>query len=293
MNYTHRHTITSALSTLAKLEAEANATSERAEKARAMLEDTNFHGSPEVRDFPTLRQAITQGTSTTTAPFKTALNAITHTADGLRLKRTDEPARVVDVCAYLQGVPECFYKIQNKAKPVYNIVVYNSFAWFITAEQIANRAAAIVALAKQLKATGASVALEIAYDCRNTRTDERARVRIPYSLDGLNLGQFAFAISPTFFRTFCLMLDESTFNYWDNVTRASSHTQGTDTTTDADKINLPDFYNDDSTSAKRRRDARRNDYQRQFETKYGTPERAFATVKAQFEAEILRLKNHK
>lgn len=277
------HTITSALATLDRLEAEAGKSENRTRKAVELLEDRRFHGSDAVSDFPTLRAALIKGTPATTAPFKTALDTIARTSSGVRLRRSDEPARVVDISAYIAGVPECYYHQHQQTKPIYKIAIYNTYPHFTPADHIANRAAAIVALAKQLKAQGASVQLQIIFNKVHDHKGAK-RVAIPFNLDALNIGQLAFIISPAFYRTFSMILDEEIFSQWDETTFASCQIRGdyNKPTSDSDTINLLDYYQQKSQPDGC-----------DTATKYGTPAKAFETIKAEFAAEILRLKTHK
>ena len=151
-------TITAPARELDKIEAEC-----RLAKAERFLKNTDFHGSPEVFDFPTLREALARGIATKTAEAAAALKTITEKSCGVKLRRTDEPARIVDISAYLQGVPECYYKPTAQTKPHYKLAIFNSFPWWTPAHYIANRAAAIVALAKQMKAAGASISAAIVF----------------------------------------------------------------------------------------------------------------------------------
>lgn len=277
------HTITSTLATLDRLEAEAGKTENRTRKAVELLEDRRFHGSDAVRDFATLRTALIKGTPATTAPFKTALETIARTSAGVRLRRSDEPARIVDLSAYIAGVPECYYHQRQQTKPIYKIAIYNTYPHFTPAAHIANRAAAIVALAKQLKAQGASVQLQIIFNKVHDHKGAK-RVAIPFNLDALNIGQLAFIISPAFYRTYSMILDEEIFNQWDEEKFACCQIKGdynkpTDT---ADTINLLDYYQQKHQPGGA-----------ETADKYGTPERAFATIRAEFESELKRISQTK
>lgn len=275
------HTIASALATLDRLEAEAGKTENRTRKAVELLEDKRFHGSEDVRDFATLRAALIKGTDATTAPFKTALETIARTSAGVRLRRSDEPARIVDLSAYIAGVPECYYHQRQQTKPIYKIAIFNTYPHFTPAEHIANRAAAIVALAKQLKAQGASVQLQIIFNKVHDHKGAK-RVSIPFNLDALNVGQLAFTISPAFYRTYSMILDEEIFSQWDESTFASCQIRGdyNKPTNDSDTINLLDYYQQKGQGG---------DSEAETTYKYGTPERAFATIKAEFETELKRI----
>ena len=277
------HTIASALATLDRLEAEAGKSENRTRKAVELLEDKRFHGSEDVRDFATLRAALIKGTPATTAPFKTALETIARTSAGVRLRRSDEPARIVDLSAYIAGVPECYYHQRQQTKPIYKIAIFNTYPHFTPAGHIANRAAAIVALAKQLKAQGASVQLQIIFNKVHDHKGAK-RVSIPFNLDALNIGQLAFIISPAFYRTYSMILDEEIFSQWDETTFASCQIRGdyNKPTSDSDTINLLDYYQQKGQPSGA-----------ETADKYGTPERAFATVKAEFEAEIKRISQTK
>ena len=280
---TPSHTITSTLATLDRLEAEAGKSENRTRKAVELLEDKRFHGSDDVCDFSTLRTALIKGTPATTAPFKTALETIARTLAGVRLRRSDEPARIVDLSAYIAGVPECYYHQRQQTKPIYKIAIFNTYPHFTPAEHIANRAAAIVALAKQLKAQGASVQLQIIFNKVHDRKDAK-RVSIPFNLDALNIGQLAFIISPAFYRTYSMILDEEIFEQWDEEKFASCQIKGdyNQPTSDSQTINLLDYYQQKSQPDGC-----------DTATKYGTPERAFATIKAEFETEIKRISQTK
>lgn len=277
------HNITSALATLDHLEAEAGKSENRTRKAVELLEDKRFHGSDDVRDFATLRAALIKGTPATTAPFKIALETIARTSAGVRLRRSDEPARVVDISAYIAGVPECYYHQRQQTKPIYKIAIFNTYPHFTPAEHIANRAAAIVALAKQLKAQGASVQLQIIFNRVHDHKGAK-RVAIPFNLDALNIGQLAFIISPAFYRTYSMILDEDIFSQWDESTFASCQIRGdyNKPTSDSDTINLLDYYQQKGQPGGA-----------ETADKYGTPERAFATVKAEFETELKRISQTK
>lgn len=246
-------------------------------RAAFFFRDPKFIGTDKITDFKTLREALFYGIETQTAEFKSALATIAHKAASARLRRTDEPARVVDISSYLQGIPECFYKICTARREVYRLQVYNSFPWFIRADCIANRAAAIIALAKKIKARGASASVEILFDLYSDKGD-RIQVKIPANLDALNIAQFAFIVSPAFFRTFIFMTLETVFRNWTRGKNMSIQTQGTRQRPQTDAIIFADSYQIQTD----KRDKGR--------AQYGTPERALATIEKQFLTELNRLK---
>lgn len=278
-------TITAPARELDKIEAEC-----RRAKAERILENTDFHGSPEVFDFPTLREALARGIETKTAEAAVALKTIAEKSCGVKLRRTDEPARIVDISAYLQGVPECYYKPTVQTKPHYKLAIFNSFTWWTPAHYIANRAAAIVALAKQIKAAGAGVSAAIAFR-QIHKSGASAQTLFPVNLDALNLGKFAFMMSPTFFRTYIFMMTESQFNYWQRAESAASEVISPSGTPDhLRQINFPDGYQDFIHGGRTKAQVRKLNIEHMKDL-YGTPERAFETIKKQFAENVERIKH--
>lgn len=279
-------TITSPARELDKIEAEC-----RRDKTEHFLERTDFHGSPEVFDFPTLREALARGIATKTAEAAAALKTIAEKSCGLKLRRTDEPARIVDISAYLQGVPECYYKPTARTKPHYKLAIFNSFPWWTPAHCIANRAAAIVALAKQMKAAGAGVSAEIVFRYVHKKNGASGQTLFPVNLDALNLGKFAFMMSPTFFRTYIFMILESQLSYWQRAESAASDVISPSGTPDhLRQINFPDGYQSFVFGGRTRAEVKKLNIAN-TEDLYGTPERAFETIKKQFAENVERIKH--
>lgn len=273
---------------LAELEAASAANPAR---AAFFFRDPKFIGTDKITDFKTLREALFYGIETQTAEFKSALATIERKTAAVHLRRTDEPARVVDISSYLQGVPECFYKIETKRREVYRLQVYNSFPWIIPAECIANRAAAIVALAKKIKASGASANIEIIFDLNDDVNG--IKIKIPVNLDALNIAQFAFIVSPAFFRTFIFMTLETVFHNWTRTKSKTSQVQGNSRRNANHEISFPDGYQNTAATTAKTKKAFRNAQIEYARNQYGTPERALATIEKQFETELLRTKNIK
>lgn len=278
-------TITAPARELDKIEAEC-----RLAKAERFLENTDFHGSPEVFNFSTLREALARGIATKTAEAAAALKTIAEKSCGVKLRRTDEPARIVDISAYLQGVPECYYKPATQTKPHYKLAIFNSFPWSTPAHCIANRAAAIVALAKQMKAAGAGVSASIVFR-QIHKNGASAQTLFPVNLDALNLGKFAFMMSPTFFRTYIFMMIESQFNYWQRAESFAEDVTSPSSTPDhLRQINFPDGYQDFIYGGRTKAQARKLNAEHMKDL-YGTPERAFETIKKQFAENVERIKH--
>lgn len=292
----HRETSTNYILTLDNLRAyladlEA-ASAANPERAAFFFRDPKFIGTDKITDFKTLREALFYGIEAQTADFKSALDTIEHQTVAARLRRTDEPARVVDISSYLQGVPECFYKIETKRREVYRLQVYNSFPCIIPAGWIAKRAAAIVALAKKIKARGASANIEIIFDL-NDDDGNQLKIKIPVNLDALNIAQLAFIISPAFFRTYIFMTLETVFHNWKHAKNKSSQVQGNSHRPITREISFPDGYQSTVTTTAKTKTAYRNAQIKYMRNQFGTPERALATIEKQFETELLRTKNIK
>lgn len=258
-------------------------------RARDFLENQTFHGAPEICDFKTLRAATHYGIETETREFTATLATMATYTGAAKLKRTDEPARIVDISAYLQGIPEAYYKTQPAPQIKFDLVIYVSAPWYIPAEYIRNRAAAIVALVKKLKAARAAVRLNIAvHDSDKGPFAYRANVNIPVNIDALNIGQFAFMTSPAFLRTYIFMLHETILNNWERPYPYDCKVGGTEEIPSNDKINFPDFYQlliRGSTKAKRK-----SANIKQAEEMYGTPARAFETIEKQLNNELKRIR---
>ncbi|WYJ06569.1 hypothetical protein P3B99_004990 [Opitutia bacterium KCR 482] len=196
-----------------------------------------------------------------------------------------------DACdEYLQGVPECYYKPTVQTKPHCKLAIFNSFAWWTPAHCIANRAAAIVALAKQIKSAGAGVSAAIAFR-QIHKSGASAQTLFPVNLDALNLGKFAFMMSPTFFRTYIFMMMESQFNYWQRAKSAASEVISPSGTPDhLRQINFPDGYQDFIHGGRTKAQVRKLNIEHMKDL-YGTPERAFETIKKQFAENVERIKH--
>jgi len=273
---------------LADLEAASAANPER---AAFFFRDPKFIGTDKITDFKTLRDALFYGIETQTADFKSALDTIERQTAAARLRRTDEPARIVDISSYLQGVPECFYKIEARTREVYRLQAYNSFTWFTPAECIANRAAAIVALAKKIKARGAAARIEIISDWHDDDGNQ-LKIKIPVNLDALNIAQFAFIVSPAFLRTYIFMTFETVFHNWKHATNKAAQVLGNRHRPITREVSFPDGYQNTVTTAQTGT-AYRHAQTEYMRNQYGTPERALATIEKQFESELLRTKNIK
>lgn len=265
-------------------------------RAESFFSCPEFHGAPEIKDFPTLRKALAQGIPAKTAAISAALKTIAEKQTGLKLRHTDEPARIVDISAYLQGVPECYYKPQAQNKPYYKLIIFNSFPCCVPACCIANRAAAIVALAKQMKAAGAGVSAEIVFRTKPTGRKislPNVQTSFPVNLDALNIGKFAFMTSPAFYRTYIFAQLETQYNNWKNKTPiVESAISPCGIPNHLRQINFPDGYQNFLHGGGSKTEAARINTAHN-ETLYGTPDDAFETIRRQFNENIERIKNLK
>jgi hypothetical protein len=135
--------------------------------------------------------------------LKMAINA------NRRTLKPDMAGPVLDVPAYLAGLPECFRRFEPKPEaPAVNIQVDLGLGGYVGADEIYNRAAAIVALIDGLQAAGRRVNLTIEHlICGSIRRQYIYR-KINIKLDPIDLSELAFALSPLCKRRFGFVLYE-------------------------------------------------------------------------------------
>ena len=264
---------------LDQIQKSAERTARARSKATELLARTSFHGNEEITDFESLRRAVIAGTPVETAKFKTALSAIeTHSA-AAKIKRTDEPARIVDCAAYLEGLPECYFKLKPTCIESYNLKFSLSAPAAVSPEILQNRAAALVALIKHLKARRAAVKLTVV-DYTENRAGSFTEKNFTINTDSMNIGQIAFFASPAFLRTFSFLADEELTNHWKNSDLFVDGTNSFKEPTDPERINFKSIY--------QQLQAGKN--LNEIKAQYLTPEAAYKSIQAEFNAECNRLK---
>lgn len=281
-NDIRRITITAPVSYLEILKRESEQSKTAQNKAASLLTDKEFHGAPTITNFETLEEATRHGIPFETIHFKNTISEIQQKTLAKRLSRTDEPSRIVDPATFLEGIPECFFKLNPSIRESYNITFYLGAPWFTKPKTLQNRAAAMVALIKHLKARGAALNLEIADALNYTSSGvkHQAILKFPINVDALNIGQIAFFTSPAFFRTYIFMAYENIFKTWNLNKKSASKAISNLAPENNNRINLKSFQQQEHFETKT---------YKEIEAQYDSPQKAFDSIEKEFKSEIVRL----
>lgn len=177
------------------------------ENGYSVTNQSRFFGG----SFETAMQESQTGSVARVAEFKGHIDALKFALVGARrIMRADVSGPLLDVPAYLSGLPECFRRFDRKPDaPAVNIAVDMLPSGHAKADEIYNRGAAIVALVEQLQTIGRKVNLTLCYE-----VDIRdfiglfLDVTVKIKLDPIDLSEIAFILSPLCCRRLSFALTE-------------------------------------------------------------------------------------
>lgn len=114
-----------------------------------------------------------------------------------RTLKPDTAGPVLDVPAYLAGLPECFRRFDPKPEaPEVKIAVDLAIGCKSTADEIFNRAAAIVAFIDRLQANGRRINLVMRHRATINELSAEVTTEIKIKLNPIDLSELAFVLSP-------------------------------------------------------------------------------------------------